>query len=93
MLAVGRAMMTGPRVLLVDEMSAGLAPLVVDQLVDGLAQLGGRGTAVVLVEQSPHFIVDVVNRVYLLGQGRVVGAGTLDELGGADRLAELYLGV
>lgn len=93
MLAIGRALMTGPRVLAIDEMSAGLAPVVVDQLVDGLVQLRGRDTAILLVEQSPHFITGVVDRVYLLEQGRVVGSGTLDELGGADRLAELYLGV
>jgi branched-chain amino acid transport system ATP-binding protein len=93
MLAIGRALMTGPRVLVVDEMSAGLAPVLVEQLVHGLAQLRGRGTAVLLVEQSPHLVADVVDRAYLLEQGRVVGMGPLDELGGADRLAELYLGV
>jgi branched-chain amino acid transport system ATP-binding protein len=93
MLAIGRAMMTGPRVLVVDEMSAGLAPVLVEQLVHGLAQLRGRGTAVLLVEQSPHLVADVVDRAYLLEQGRIVGTGPLEELGGADRLAELYLGV
>jgi branched-chain amino acid transport system ATP-binding protein len=93
MLAIGRALMTGPDVLVVDEMSAGLAPVIVQQLVGGLVQLRARGTAVLLVEQSPHSIADVVDRVYLLEQGRIVGSGRLDELGGADRLAELYLGV
>jgi branched-chain amino acid transport system ATP-binding protein len=93
MLAIGRALMTGPLALIVDEMSAGLAPVLVEQLVDGLVQLRGRGTGILLVEQSPHLIADVVDRVYLLEQGQVVGSGRLDELGGADRLAELYLGV
>jgi branched-chain amino acid transport system ATP-binding protein len=93
MLAIGRALVTGPRVLVVDEMSSGLAPVLVEQLVAGLMQLRGRDTAVLLVEQSPHLIADAVDRVYLLEQGRIVGAGSLDALGGADRLAELYLGV
>jgi branched-chain amino acid transport system ATP-binding protein len=93
MLAIGRALLTGPRLLAIDEMSAGLAPVLVEQLVDGLHQLRGRGIGILLVEQSPHFIADIVDRVYLLEQGRIVGEGTLDELGGADRLAELYLGV
>lgn len=93
MLAIARALMTRPKVLVVDEMSAGLAPVLVDQLVEGLLQLRGRDTAVLLVEQSPHFIADAVDRVYLLDQGQIVGAGRLQDLGGADRLAELYLGV
>jgi branched-chain amino acid transport system ATP-binding protein len=93
MLAIGRALMCGPRLLAVDEMSAGLAPVLVEQLVEGLVQLRGRDTGILLVEQSPHFIADAVDRVYLLEQGSIVGTGTLDELGGADRLAELYLGV
>jgi branched-chain amino acid transport system ATP-binding protein len=93
MLAIGRAILTAPRVLAIDEMSAGLAPVLIEQLVDGLQQLRGSGLGVVLVEQSPHFIEDIVDRVYLLEQGRLVSSGTLVELGGADRLAELYLGV
>jgi branched-chain amino acid transport system ATP-binding protein len=74
-------------------MSAGLAPVLVEQFVAGLMQLRGRDTAVLLVEQSPHLIASAVDRVYLLEQGRIVGAGSLDALGGADGLAELYLGV
>lgn len=93
MLALGRALMTGPRVLLVDEMSAGLAPVIVEQLLDGLVQLRTLGLSVLLVEQSPHFVADIVDRVCLLDQGRVVGEGTLAMLGGADALAALYLGI
>ncbi len=93
MLAIGRALMTGPAVLAVDEMSAGLAPVLVEQLVDGLTRLKERGVALLIVEQSPHLVAHVVDRVYLLEQGVVVGAGSLAELGGPDRLAELYLGV
>ena len=93
MLVVARALMTDPTVLVIDEMSAGLAPVLVQHLVDALVQLRSRDLGVLLVEQSPHFIADAVDRVYLLEQGRIVGSGRLDELGGADRLAELYLGV
>ena len=93
MLAIGRALLTAPRILAIDEMSAGLAPILVEHLVDGLQQLRGSGLAVLLVEQSPHFIEHIVDRVYLLEQGCIVAGGTLAELGGADRLAELYLGV
>jgi branched-chain amino acid transport system ATP-binding protein len=93
MLAIARAMVMSPKVMIIDELSAGLAPVIVDQLVDGLVRLRDNGMAILLVEQSPHFVVDAVDRIYLLEQGRVVGEGTLDFLGGAEALAELYLGV
>jgi branched-chain amino acid transport system ATP-binding protein len=93
MLAIARALMTAPRILAVDEMSAGLAPRLVEHLVAGLAAIRNRGVGLLLVEQSPHFVADVVDHVYLLEQGRLVGSGTLDELGGVDGLAEVYLGV
>jgi branched-chain amino acid transport system ATP-binding protein len=93
MLAVGRALMCDPTMLMVDEMSAGLAPVVAQQLVDALVEISGRGRGVLLVEQSPHLIADMVERVYLLEQGRTVTSGRFADLGGADRLAELYLGV
>lgn len=93
MLAIGRALMTDPSVLVVDEMSAGLAPILVHQLMEGLVQLRARGVAVLLVEQSPHFIADAVDRVYLIEQGRIIDSGSLAELGGAERLAETYLGL
>ncbi len=93
MVVIGRALMSNPKVMLIDEMSAGLAPVITDRLVDGLAQIRERGVAVLLVEQAPHFVADVIDRAYLLERGSVVGAGTLDELGGAGRIADLYLGV
>jgi len=93
MLAIGRALMTTPRVLLVDEMSAGLAPIVAQQLVDGLRRVSASGVGLLLVEQSPHLVADVVDRVYLLEQGRIVGEGTLEALGGVDAIADLYLGL
>lgn len=93
MLAIGRALMTRPTLLVVDEMSAGLAPVLVDQLVEGLTRLRGRGTAVLLVEQSPSFVAGLIDRAYLLEQGRIVGEGTLADLGGVGALADRYLGL
>jgi branched-chain amino acid transport system ATP-binding protein len=93
MLAIARALISGPRLLAIDEMSAGLAPTTAQSLVDTLATIRGRGLGVLLVEQSPQLVEQLVDRVYLLEGGRVVGSGTLSELGGADGLAAVYLGV
>ena len=93
MVALGRAFMSNPKVMLIDEMSAGLAPVMTDRLVDGLREIRARGVALLLVEQAPHFVADVMDRAYLLERGSVVGSGTLGELGGAGRIADLYLGI
>ena len=93
MLVIGRALMTGPRVLLVDEMSAGLAPVTARTLVDCLADVHRElGIAILLVEQSPQLIADLVHRAYVLERGSITRAGTMDEIGGADALASIYLG-
>jgi branched-chain amino acid transport system ATP-binding protein len=86
-------MMAGPTAMLIDEMSAGLAPVVTQRLVECLRSIRERGVAVLLVEQAPHLVVDAVDRVYLLEQGAVVGEGTFESLGGPAAVAELYLGV
>lgn len=93
MVVVGRAMMSNPKAMLIDEMSAGLAPVMTDRLVDGLVEIRARGVSLLLVEQAPHFLADVIDRAYLLEQGRVTKAGTLADLGGAEGIADLYLGV
>ena len=94
MLAIGRALMCGPSFLMVDEMSDGLSPLITQELLAGLRRINrDRGVALVLVEQSPHLIADVVDRVYLLEHGRVAASGTIEGVGGAGAIAELYLGV
>jgi branched-chain amino acid transport system ATP-binding protein len=91
MLVVGRALMTGPRVLLIDEMSAGLAPVTARTLVESLRAIRDTGVAILLVEQSPHLIADMVDRVYVLERGTVTASGTVAEIGGADGLAAVYL--
>ena len=93
MVAVGRALMSGPEIMLIDEMSAGLAPVITQRLVEGLRSIRHKGVGVLVVEQAPQLVADTIDRVYLVEQGRLVGEGTLDELGGAAAIAELYLGV
>ena len=91
MLVIGRALMTAPKVLLVDEMSAGLAPVTARHLVESLRAVHERGVAMLLVEQSPQLIADVVDRVYVLDRGRVSASGTIEQIGGVAGLAEMYL--
>jgi branched-chain amino acid transport system ATP-binding protein len=93
MVVIGRALMSSPDALLIDEMSAGLAPVITHRLVEGLARIRDRGVAILIVEQAPHLVADVIDRAYLMEKGSIVAAGTLDELGGAAAIAELYLGV
>ena len=93
MLVIGRALMTGPRLLLVDEMSAGLAPVTARTLVESLRTIHNElGIAMLLVEQSPHLIADVVDRVYVLERGTTTITGTVEDIGGVDGLAAVYLG-
>jgi len=93
MLALGRAVMACPSVMLIDEMSAGLAPVAAQRLVDAVRDIRARGVAVVLVEQAPQLVSEVIDRAYLIERGRIVAGGTLEQLGGATAIAELYLGV
>jgi branched-chain amino acid transport system ATP-binding protein len=93
MLVIGRALMTGPRILLVDEMSAGLAPVTAQTLVESLRTIHkDMGIAMLLIEQSPHLIADAVDRVYVLERGTTTASGTVASVGGADGLAAIYLG-
>jgi len=78
MLAIGRALMANPDLLVLDEPSEGLAPVIVDQLIDVLNRLGQAGTAIMLIEQNIGFVRDVVERYYVLSKGRVVDQGRLD---------------
>ena len=93
MVAIGRALMSAPKVMVIDEMSAGLAPVITERLVDGLRKVRGSGVAMLLVEQAPQFVADLIDRAYLLDRGAIVNQGTLAELGGSAGIAEMYLGV
>ncbi len=93
MLAVGRALVGRPRLLVVDEMSLGLAPVVVQRLLPVLRDVAARGTGVLVVEQHVHLALEVVDRAYVLTHGRLVMEGGADQLrSDADLLAASYFG-
>lgn len=91
MLTIGRALLQEPRLLLLDEMSMGLAPSIVEELFDVVGLLTDRGIGVVLVEQFVGGALGVADEVVVLEQGRAIATGTPDELA-ADELATAYLG-
>lgn len=92
MLAIGRSLMSEPRVLILDEPSSGLAPSIIKALFGQLRTIAGRGTTVVLIEQNVRAALDVATHVAVLSAGRLVAVGTPDELGD-ETLAALYFGV
>lgn len=94
MVAIARALVMRPRVLLIDELSLGLAPLIVRDLLQAVRSLADGGeVAVLLVEQHVRLALDVIDRGYVLRNGQVVLSGTADELeAGGDLLAASYLG-
>ena len=92
MVAIGRALMGRPRLLMIDELSQGLAPTVVDDLIDLLPALAEAGTAVLLVEQDVEAALEVAVRGYLLELGSIVGQGPAAVLREDASLVEAYLG-
>jgi len=93
MCAIGRALMSKPKVLLMDEPSAGLAPLVVQQVFDLVARIREQGLTVLIVEQNVQQVLDVVDRAYLLEVGAIKLSGTATELKGNSFIRESYLGL
>ncbi len=93
MLAIGRALVTGPSLILLDEPSQGLAPMVVELVVDMLRKLKAEGVSMLLVEQNLQMALDLAERVYILDQGAVVFEGSARELINNDQLTASYLGV
>lgn len=93
MLAIGRALMTSPRLLVLDEPSLGLAPLLVQQIRDIIETVNKQGTSVLLVEQNATMALSIANRGYVLENGRIVREGTNTELSQDDDIKEFYLGV
>jgi branched-chain amino acid transport system ATP-binding protein len=92
MLAIGRALMSSPRLLLVDELSMGLAPALVAQLFGLLGQLREMGLTILLVEQDARAALKLADRGYILETGRIVAEGPAAELLRSDRIQRAYLG-
>ena len=93
MCAIGRSLMSAPRLLLVDELSLGLAPVVVDDLIEALVRIRAEGTALLVVEQDVELSLDYADRGHVLRQGRIVGGGPSAELLADESLQREYLGV
>jgi branched-chain amino acid transport system ATP-binding protein len=93
MCAIGRALMSRPKVLLMDEPSAGLAPLVVQQVFDLVRRIRAEGLTVLIVEQNVQQVLEVVDRAYLLEVGAIKLAGTAAELRDNSFIRESYLGL
>ncbi len=92
MLAIGRALMSRPRLLLLDEPSLGLAPLIVKQIFEIIEQINTDGTTVLLVEQNAQIALQVTDRGYVMETGEITIEGTSDDLLADERVRQAYLG-
>jgi branched-chain amino acid transport system ATP-binding protein len=92
MLAIGRALMARPRLLLLDEPSLGLAPLVVRDIFEVLRRVNEDGVTLLLAEQNARMALELADRAYILEQGRVAGEGTGREMLASDHVRQAYLG-
>jgi branched-chain amino acid transport system ATP-binding protein len=92
MLAIGRALMAAPRMLLLDEPSLGLAPIYVDRVLDIILELNRKGLGILLVEQKAQAALEICDRAYVLETGHVVASGTPEDLARNDAIRRAYLG-
>ncbi|GAB6876250.1 ABC transporter ATP-binding protein [Thermaerobacter litoralis] len=92
MLAIGRALMARPRLLLLDEPSLGLAPLLVRTIFDVIKEINGQGTTILLVEQNAHMALSIAHRAYVLETGRIVLEGPAEALRQSEQIRAAYLG-
>ena len=92
MLAMGRALMSKPRLMMLDEPSMGLAPILVEQIFDIIKELNEAGTTILLVEQNAQMALSVAHRGYVLETGRIVTSGTGEDLLEDDAVRRAYLG-
>ena len=92
MLAMGRAMMSRPRILLLDEPSMGLAPLLVKEIFSIIQDINATGTTILLVEQNAHMALSIAHKAYVLETGRISLSGTAQELAASEEVRKAYLG-
>lgn len=92
MLAMGRALMSRPKILLLDEPSMGLAPLLVKEIFDIIVNINSTGTTVLLVEQNAKMALSIAHRAYVIETGSIVMSGTGEELAKSDEIKKAYLG-
>ena len=92
MLAMGRALMSRPKLLLLDEPSMGLAPMLVAQIFAIIQEINAGGTTIMLVEQNANMALSIANRAYVLETGEVVLQGAADELAANPEVRKAYLG-
>ena len=92
MLAIGRALMSRPRLLLLDEPSLGLAPLLVETIFEMLEQINAQGTTILLVEQNALMALELAQRAYVMETGQITLSGTGKELAENEAVRKAYLG-
>jgi branched-chain amino acid transport system ATP-binding protein len=93
MLAIGRGLMADPKLMLIDEMSLGLAPIVIDELFKALERIKGKGITILFVEQNVKRTLEQADRAYILETGRVVLSGTAADLREEDQVKKAYFGI
>jgi branched-chain amino acid transport system ATP-binding protein len=93
MVAIARALMSRPRLLMLDEPSLGLAPILIDTMFEAIQRVRSAGTTVLLVEQNVNEALEIADRGYVLETGRIVTAGSSAELGADDSVRMAYLGI
>ncbi|MDA8253253.1 MAG: ABC transporter ATP-binding protein, partial [Rhodospirillales bacterium] len=93
MLAIGRALMTRPRVLMLDEPSQGIMPLLVDAILEAVTKIRAQGVAVLIVEQRVAESLEIADRAYVLQSGRIILSGTSQEIGENSEVRKAYLGL
>jgi branched-chain amino acid transport system ATP-binding protein len=93
MCAIARALMSGPKLVLLDEPSMGLAPVIVTQVFDLVRRIRGEGYTVLIVEQNVRQVLKVVDRAYLLEVGRMKASGRAEDLAASDEIRKAYMGL
>ena len=93
MLAIGRSLMSNPKILLIDEPSVGLAPMIKEEVFGRIEEVYQLGVTVLLVEQDANRALSLCSRNYVLSQGRVIFEGTSDKLQGEEKIRKMYLGL